>query len=85
MLMPKRTKHRKHHKGRIHGNAKRGHRLVFGEFGLKALEPERLDSRQIEAARRTMVRCLKRSGKVWIRVFPDISVSAKPCEFLLLS
>lgn len=80
MLMPKKTKYRKAHKGRIHGNAKAGAQLNFGEFGLKALEPERITSRQIEAARRTITRHMKRIGKLWIRVFPDIPVTAKPLE-----
>ena len=80
MLQPKRTKYRKAHKGRIHGNAKGGTSLSFGSFGLKALEPERLTARQIEAARRAMTRHMKRAGRVWIRVFPDIPVSQKPAE-----
>jgi large subunit ribosomal protein L16 len=80
MLSPKRTKFRKAHKGRIHGDAKSGFRLAFGQFGLKAKEPERITARQIEAARRAITRHLKRSGKVWIRIFPDLPVSTKPAE-----
>jgi large subunit ribosomal protein L16 len=80
MLSPKRTKFRKAHKGRIHGNAKGGFTLAFGSFGLKALDPERITARQIEAARRAMTRHVKRQGKVWIRVFPDVPVSKKPLE-----
>ncbi|MBL8654838.1 MAG: 50S ribosomal protein L16 [Alphaproteobacteria bacterium] len=80
MLSPKRTKFRKAHKGRIHGNAKGGFTLNFGAYGLKALEPERVTARQIEAARRTITRHLKRAGRVWIRVFPDVPVSRKPAE-----
>ena len=80
MLSPKRTKYRKAHKGRIHGNAKGGTALNFGEFGLKALEPDRITARQIEAARRAITRHMKRQGKVWIRVFPDVPVSKKPHE-----
>lgn len=80
MLMPKKTKFRKAHKGRIHGNAKGGSNLDFGEYGLKALQPERVTSRQIEAARRAIQRHLKRSGKLWIRIFPDVPVSKKPLE-----
>ncbi|MAT36332.1 MAG: 50S ribosomal protein L16 [Ponticaulis sp.] len=80
MLQPKRTKFRKAFKGRIHGNAKGGFALNFGSFGLKALEPERITSRQIEATRRAITRQMKRQGKVWIRVFPDLPVSAKPIE-----
>ncbi|NDF12131.1 MAG: 50S ribosomal protein L16 [Proteobacteria bacterium] len=80
MLMPKRTKYRKAHKGRIHGNAKGGHQLDFGEYGLKALEPERITSRQIEAARRTIARHMKRAGRMWIRIFPDVPVSKKPAD-----
>ena len=80
MLQPKRTKFRKAFKGRIHGNAKGGFSLNFGSFGLKALEPERITSRQIEATRRAITRQMKRQGKVWIRVFPDLPVSAKPIE-----
>ena len=80
MLQPKRTKFRKAHKGRIHGNAKGGFSLNFGQFGLKALEPERITARQIEAARRAMTRHMKRAGRVWIRVFPDVPVSQKPAE-----
>ena len=80
MLQPKRTKFRKAHKGRIHGAAKGGTDLNFGEYGLKAQEPERITARQIEAARRAMTRYMKRAGRVWIRVFPDVPVSSKPTE-----
>jgi len=80
MLMPKRTKYRKAHKGRIHGKAKGGSALNFGSYGLKATSPERITSRQIEAARRAMTRHMKRQGRVWIRVFPDVPVSQKPAE-----
>ncbi|MTI10643.1 50S ribosomal protein L16 [Curvivirga aplysinae] len=80
MLSPKRTKFRKAHKGRIHGNAKGGSSLNFGGFGLKALEPGRITARQIEAARRAMTRHIKRQGNVWIRIFPDVPVSSKPAE-----
>lgn len=80
MLQPKRTKFRKAFKGRIHGNAKGGFSLNFGSYGLKALEPERITSRQIEATRRAITRQMKRQGKVWIRVFPDLPVTAKPIE-----
>jgi len=80
MLQPKRTKFRKAHKGRIHGNAKGGTALNFGSCGLKALQPERITARQIEAARRAMTRHIKRQGKIWIRVFPDVPVSSKPAE-----
>ena len=80
MLQPKRTKYRKAHKGRVHGNAKGGFTLNFGAFGLKALEPTHMTARQIEAARRTITRHLKRVGRVWIRVFPDVPVSKKPAE-----
>jgi len=80
MLQPKRTKFRKAHKGRIHGNAKGGTDLNFGQFGLKATAPGRVTARQIEAARRAMNRHMKRSGKVWIRIFPDVPVTAKPAE-----
>ena len=80
MMMPKRTKHRKQFKGRIHGNAKGGSALNFGTYGLKALEPERITSRQIEASRRTITRYMKRVGKLWIRIFPDVPVTAKPLE-----
>jgi len=80
MLSPKRTKYRKAHKGRIHGKAKGGFTLTFGTYGLKALTPERVTSRQIEAARRALTRHMKRAGKVWIRIFPDIPVSQKPAE-----
>src|ERR687895_2383645 len=80
MLQPKRTKFRKPHKGRIHGTAKGGTLLNFGQFGLKALEPERVTARQIEAARRAITRQMKRAGRVWIRIFPDVPVSKKPTE-----
>ena len=80
MLSPKRTKYRKAHKGRIHGLAKGGTSLNFGQFGLKALEPERVTARQIEAARRAITRAMKRAGRVWIRIFPDVPVSTKPAE-----
>ena len=80
MLQPKRTKFRKAHKGRIHGNAKGGTRLNFGAYGLKATSPDRITARQIEAARRAMTRHMKRAGRVWIRVFPDLPVSQKPAE-----
>ena len=80
MLQPKRTKYRKAFKGRIHGNAKGGTDLNFGEYGLKALEPERVTARQLEAARRALTRHMKRAGRVWIRVFPDVPVSKKQIE-----
>jgi large subunit ribosomal protein L16 len=80
MLSPKRTKYRKAHKGRIHGLAKGGTALNFGAYGLKALEPERVTARQIEAARRAITRAMKRAGRVWIRIFPDVPVSTKPAE-----
>ncbi|MFD1696930.1 50S ribosomal protein L16 [Roseibium aestuarii] len=80
MLQPKRTKFRKQHKGRIHGAAKGGTDLNFGAYGLKAMEPERVTARQIEAARRAMTRHMKRAGRVWIRIFPDLPVSSKPAE-----
>ncbi|MDH3195049.1 MAG: 50S ribosomal protein L16 [Hyphomicrobiales bacterium] len=80
MLQPKRTKFRKAHKGRIHGNAKGGTALNFGSYGLKALEPERVTARQIEAARRAITRHMKRAGRVWIRIFPDVPISSKPTE-----
>ena len=80
MRQPKRTKYRKAFKGRIKGNAKGGSSIAFGSFGLKALEPERVTARQIEATRRAVTREMKRQGKVWIRVFPDTPVTAKPIE-----
>ena len=80
MLQPTRTKFRKQHKGRIHGPAKAGTSLTFGAFGLKALEPERITAREIEAPRRAITRHMKRAGRVWIRVFPDVPVSKKPAE-----
>ncbi|MEM7776970.1 MAG: 50S ribosomal protein L16 [Pseudomonadota bacterium] len=80
MLQPKRSKFRKMHKGRIHGAAKGGTTLNFGSYGLKAVEPERITARQIEAARRAITRHMKRAGRVWIRIFPDLPVSSKPAE-----
>ena len=78
MLSPKRTKFRKLHKGRIKGEAKGGTDLNFGSFGLKAVEPERITARQLEASRRAITRAMKRAGRVWIRVFPDVPISKKP-------
>ena len=80
MMQPKKTKFRKQHKGRIHGLATSGATLAFGQFGLKAMEPDRLTARQIEAARRAITRAMKRQGNVWIRIFPDVPVSKKPLE-----
>ncbi len=80
MLQPKRSKYRKQFKGRIRGKATSANKLDFGEFGLKALEPDRITARQIEAARRAITRAMKRQGRVWIRMFPDIPVSKKPAE-----
>jgi|TARA_Y100000782_G_scaffold41136_1_gene45570 large subunit ribosomal protein L16 len=80
MLQPKKTKFRKAHKGRIHGMAKGGSEVNFGEFGLKSLEPARITARQIEAARRAMTRYIARGGRIWIRIFPDVPVSKKPAE-----
>ena len=80
MLSPKRTKFRKAHKGRIHGDAKGGAFLNFGSYGMKALQPERITARQIEAARRAITRHIKRQGRVWIRIFPDVPVTKKPTE-----
>jgi large subunit ribosomal protein L16 len=80
MLQPMRTKFRKAHKGRIRGTSKAGTELNFGQFGLKALEPDRVTARQIEAARRALTRHMKRAGRVWIRIYPDIPVSKKPIE-----
>ena len=80
MLQPKRTKFRKMHKGRIHGEAQGGFLINFGSYALKATEPERVTARQIEAARRAITRHMKRQGRVWIRIFPDVPVSAKPVE-----
>ena len=80
MLQPARSKFRKAHKGRIHGVATSGTTLTFGTYGLKALEPDRITARQIEAARRTITRAMKRTGRVWIRIFPDVPVSTKPAE-----
>jgi large subunit ribosomal protein L16 len=80
MLSPKRTKFRKFHKGRIKGEAKGGTSLNFGAYGLKAMEPERITARQIESARRSITRYMKRQGRLWIRIFPDVAVSKKPAE-----
>ena len=80
MLSPKRLKFRKQHKGRIHGLAKGGSGLDFGSYGLKALSPERITARQIEAARRAITREMKRAGRLWIRIFPDVPVTDKPAE-----
>ncbi|MDD9901693.1 MAG: 50S ribosomal protein L16 [Alphaproteobacteria bacterium] len=80
MLAPKRMKYRKAHKGRIHGVASSGHYLAYGSYGLKAVTPERLTARQIEAARRAITRHMKRQGRLWIRIFPDVPVSKKPLE-----
>ena len=80
MLQPKKTKHRKGHKGRIKGNAQRGAMISFGSFGLKALEPKWITNRQIESARQAMTRHMKREGNVWIRIFPDKPITAKPAE-----
>ncbi len=80
MLQPMRTKFRKAHKGRIHGTASSAIDLAFGQYGLKATEPERITARQIEAARRALTRHMKRSGRVWIRIYPDVPVSKKPLE-----
>ena len=80
MMSPKKTKYRKQHKGRIRGNAKGGYTLNFGEYGLKAMQPERITARQIEAARRAISRYVKRVGRLWIRVFPDVPVTRKPAE-----
>src|ERR1700685_2298821 len=80
MLSPKRSKYRKQHKGRIHGLSKAGFALNFGTYGLKAMQPERVTARQIESARRAITRAMKRAGRVWIRIFPDVPVSVKPAE-----
>jgi large subunit ribosomal protein L16 len=80
MLSPKRSKYRKQHKGRIHGLSKGGTSLNFGSFGLKAMQPDRLTARQIESARRAITRAMRRAGRVWIRIFPDVPVSTKPAE-----
>ena len=80
MLQPKKTKFRKAFKGRIHGDAKGGTSLNFGAYGLKAMEPDRITARQIEAARRAITRHIKRQGRLWIRIFPDVAVSSKPAE-----
>ncbi len=80
MLQPSRTKFRKAFKGRIHGRATSGNELAFGQFGLKTVEPERITARQIEAARRAITRHMKRSGRVWVNIFPDVPISKKPTE-----
>ena len=80
MLFPQKTKYRKQFKGRIHGNAKGNYELNFGSYGLKAMQPERITSRQIESARKAITRHLKRAGRLWIRIFPDVPVSKKPAE-----
>ena len=80
MLLPQKTKYRKQFKGRIHGKAKSNFQINFGSYGLKALEPERITSRQIESARKAITRHLKRAGRLWIRIFPDVPVSKKPAE-----
>src|SRR5437879_5103188 len=80
MMQPKKTKFRKAHKGRIHGVATSGATLSFGQYGLKAMEPDRVTARQIEAARRAITRHMKRAGRVWIRIFPDLPVTSKPTE-----
>jgi len=80
MLQPKKSKHRKAHKGRIRGNAQRGAMVAFGSFGLKAMEPKWITNRQIEAARQAMTRHMKREGNVWIRIFPDKPITRKPAE-----
>ncbi len=80
MLSPKKNKYRKHHKGRIHGVAQSGNQLDFGSYGLKAMAPARITARQIEAARRAIVRSIRRQGKIWIRIFPDLAVTDKPAE-----
>lgn len=80
MLSPKRTRFKKAHKGRIHGTATRGSSVVFGAYGMKAIAPARVTARQIEASRRAMTRCLRRAGKIWIRIFPDVPVTQKAAE-----
>ena len=80
MLFPQKTKFRKQFKGRIHGNSKGNYELNFGSYGLKAVQPERITSRQIESARKAITRQLKRAGRLWIRIFPDVPVSKKPAE-----
>ena len=80
MLMPKKTKYRKQMKGTLRGEATRGTQIAFGQYGLKAVDSERITSRQIEAARRAMTRYIKRGGKIWIRIFPDIPITKKPAE-----
>ena len=80
MLSPKKTKFRKQFKGRIHGNSKGNYALNYGSYGLKAMQPDRVTSRQIEAARKAITRYLKRAGRMWIRIFPDVPVSKKPAE-----
>ena len=84
MLSPKKTKFRKQFKGRIHGNAKGNFELNYGNFGLKAMEPERVTARQIESARKAITRSLKRTGRMWIRIFPNVPVSKKPTLFFLV-
>ena len=85
MLSPKRTKYRKYHRGRMRGTKTRGNEICFGNFGLQALEPTWITSRQIEAARRALARGMKRAGRIWIRVFPDVPVSKKPAEVRMCS
>jgi len=80
MLMPRKTKHRKLFKGKIHGEATQGSDIVFGQYGLQALAPERITARQIESARRSISRHVKRMGQVWVRMFPDVPVTSKPAE-----
>jgi large subunit ribosomal protein L16 len=80
MLMPRKTKHRKLFKGRIHGDATQGAEIAFGQYALQALDPDRITARQIESARRSITRCIKRVGKWWIRIFPDLPVTSKPAE-----
>ena len=80
MLSPQKTKYRKQFKGRIHGNSKANYKLNFGSYGLKAIQPDRITSRQIESARKAITRHLKRAGRLWIRIFPDVPVSKKPAE-----
>ena len=80
MMSPKRTKYRKQHKGRIHGNTKGNYSLNFGNYGLKAIQPERITSRQIESARKAITKYLKRAGRLWIRIFPDVPITKKPAE-----
>jgi len=80
MLSPKKQKYRKAHKGRVRSNVKGGYELAFGSYGLKSLDSERITSRQIESARKAAVRCMKRQGRLWIKIFPDLPVSKKPAE-----